>query len=347
MGRAGGHEQHGIDKAHMVARQNGRAGGRNVLVTPHLEAVDEARHHPGHKAQQVFRHQQEDVGRHHRVGNAGEQKDLRHGEARTQQGTSDDGAADHEQRVQDVVGRDDAGAVRGLAAHLDEVRTWARCRARQTGSAVPGPAARASGRAAQGRRQRPSSRQRAGCGWRSTGPPQTRSCRWRPAARSPISTWRRDSTSHRSDPTPMPTENTTSSSEATCSLPAQHLLARAGNCDRNTAPKNHIQLMPKSERNTTTLPCASLRLRQVSVKGFQLMTRWGSVAGAERNELRHQTPGQRQGDAAHGHGEGDQRQAGPRAGHRPPDRARWPRRCPSPHHAVAACQLALVQHLGM
>ena len=79
----------------------------------------------------------------------------------------------------------------------------------------------------------------------------------------------------------MPTENTTSSSEATCSLPCSTSLARAGNCDRNTAPKNHIQLMPKSERNTTTLPCASLRLRQVSVKGFQLMTRPGSVAGAD------------------------------------------------------------------
>ncbi len=34
------------------------------------------------------------------------------------------------------------------------------------------------------------------------------------------------------------------------------------------------------ERNTTMLPCASFRLRQVSLTGFQLMRRPGSVAGA-------------------------------------------------------------------
>ena len=40
-----------------------------------------------------------------------------------------------------------------------------------------------------------------------------------PSGTRPISTWRRDGTSHSSEPMPMPTENTTSSSEATCSLP--------------------------------------------------------------------------------------------------------------------------------
>ena len=78
----------------------------------------------------------------------------------------------------------------------------------------------------------------------------------------------------------MPMENTTSSSDATCSLPCSTSLAKLGNWLRNTAPKNHIQLMPSSERNTTMLPCASFRLRTVSVKGFQLITRFGSVAGA-------------------------------------------------------------------
>src|SRR5947208_1775948 len=37
-----------------------------------------------------------------------------------------------------------------------------------------------------------------------------------PSGTRPISTWRRDSTSQSSEPTPMPTENTTSSSDATC-----------------------------------------------------------------------------------------------------------------------------------
>ncbi|MCY1531603.1 hypothetical protein D9M68_668330 [compost metagenome] len=78
----------------------------------------------------------------------------------------------------------------------------------------------------------------------------------------------------------MPTENTTSSSDATCSSPCSTSFAKLGNWLRNTAPKNHIHEMPSSERNTTMFSRASIRLRQVSLKGFQLMTRLGSVAGA-------------------------------------------------------------------
>ena len=77
----------------------------------------------------------------------------------------------------------------------------------------------------------------------------------------------------------MPTENTTSKSDATCSSPCSTAFAKAGNWARNAAPKNHIHEMPRSERKTTRLPCASLRLRKVSLTGFQLMTRFGSVEG--------------------------------------------------------------------
>ena len=101
-----------------------------------------------------------------------------------------------------------------------------------------------------------------------------------PKGTRPISTWRRESVSHSSEPVAMPIENTTSSSEATCSLPPSTSFAKAGNCVRNTAPKNHIHEMPSSERNTTRLSCASLRLRTVSVKGFQLIFSAASVAGA-------------------------------------------------------------------
>jgi hypothetical protein len=88
-----------------------------------------------------------------------------------------------------------------------------------------------------------------------------------PSGTRPISTCRRLSISHSSAPVPMPTENTTSSSEATCSLPCSTSRAKLGNWLRNTAPKNHIHEMPSSERKTTTLPCASFRLRQVSLRG--------------------------------------------------------------------------------
>ena len=47
-----------------------------------------------------------------------------------------------------------------------------------------------------------------------------------PSGTRPISTWRRDSTSQSSEPTPMPTENTTSSSEATCSSPCSTAFAK-------------------------------------------------------------------------------------------------------------------------
>jgi len=42
------------------------------------------------------------------------------GPGRAQQQHGDDGRDHHEQCVEDVVGRDDARAVRGLAAHLDQ-----------------------------------------------------------------------------------------------------------------------------------------------------------------------------------------------------------------------------------
>ena len=84
---------------------------------------------------------------------------------------------------------------------------------------------------------------------------------------------------------PTPTENTTSSSDATCASPCSTPLAKAGKLATNTAPKNHIQLMPSSERRTTVSCRASTRLRQVSVNGFQLICRPGTVAGEW--EVRH------------------------------------------------------------
>jgi hypothetical protein len=77
----------------------------------------------------------------------------------------------------------------------------------------------------------------------------------------------------------MPTENTTSSSDATRSSPCSTSFANAGNSDRNTAPKNHIHEMPSRERKTTMFWRASIRLRHVSVTGFQLMRSPGSLPG--------------------------------------------------------------------
>ncbi len=100
-----------------------------------------------------------------------------------------------------------------------------------------------------------------------------------PSGTRPISTCRLLNTSQSSEPVPMPIENTTSSSDATCSSPCSTSLANAGNSDRKTAPKNHIHEMPSNDRKTTTLADASFRLRQVSLTGFQLMRSCGSVEG--------------------------------------------------------------------
>ena len=71
-----------------------------------------------------------------------------------------------------------------------------------------------------------------------------------PSGTRPISTMRRDSISHSSEPMAMPTENTTSSRVATCSSPCSTSLAKDGKLPRKTAPTNHIHEMPSSERNT-------------------------------------------------------------------------------------------------
>ncbi len=104
----------------MVAHQQRRALRRNVFVATHLEAVDHACDDEGDEAQQVFRHQHEDVERHHRVEQAGNQEHLRDREVGTQQRAHAERADDHEKRVQDVVGRDDAGAVARLRTQLDQ-----------------------------------------------------------------------------------------------------------------------------------------------------------------------------------------------------------------------------------
>ena len=104
----------------MVADQHGRAISRNMLLTAHFEAVDKVGDDPGHKAQQILWHQKEHIESHDGVGNARQQENLRNAGTRGQQRASQNAGDDHEQGVQDVVGRNDAGTVRGLAAQLNQ-----------------------------------------------------------------------------------------------------------------------------------------------------------------------------------------------------------------------------------
>ena len=121
------------------------------------------------------------------------------------------------------------------------------------------------------------SRPRRGRARRSTGRPRTRSCRSRPAAPGRSRRARGDR-SHSSEPTPMPTENTASSSEATCSSPPR-FLGEVGNWLRNTVPKNQNHGCPAPSWNTTGCRARASGCASVSVTGFQLIRRSGRSAG--------------------------------------------------------------------
>ena len=100
-----------------------------------------------------------------------------------------------------------------------------------------------------------------------------------PSGTRPISTRRRDSFSQASEPAPMPSENTASRKVTTPSPPPRTSRAYGVKLVRKIEPKNHSQEMPTIELNTATLLWAIFRLAQVSVSGFQLISRPGSAAG--------------------------------------------------------------------
>ena len=246
-----------------------------------------------------------------------------------EQHADDDRAGDHEQRVQDVVGGDDAGAVARLRAHLDQrvhrhaVEAGEEREQDEVGHHAPVRAARRGSRSAC---SRPTA---AGRATRSRGRSRTRSCRSRRAA--PGRSRRGGATAPR-----------TAASRCRCrprrrragaTRPARRRAAPSfandGNWARNAAPKNHIHEMPSSERKTTRLPCASLRLRQVSLTGFQLMPRPGSVDGDAGTACAVSRPS----TATPMHAPGDVVRGRPRAprraGRRRRCRAGSRRRCPS------------------
>src|SRR5215831_16837505 len=100
-----------------------------------------------------------------------------------------------------------------------------------------------------------------------------------PNGTRPISILRPDRRSHRSEPTPTPTENKASSMLTTSSVADRTSLVYTGNWERYTAPRNQNQEMPSTERYTVRLRRMKVRIRQVSETGFQLMTRSGAAAG--------------------------------------------------------------------
>jgi hypothetical protein len=126
----------------------------------------------------------------------------------------------------------------------------------------------------------------------------------------------------------------------------QHFLGKAGELAQEDGTEEPHPADAQQERNTTRLPRASLRLRSVSVIGFQLIFNPGSVAGAGGNELRDQAADHGcQQHAGHGDtlvpdfGNRHNQAAGQVAQQDRDEGAHF-------DHAVAAGQFALVEHLG-
>ena len=108
----------------MVASQHGGTFGWNVVVATDFETINTARQHECNEAQQVFGNQEKDIKRHHGVGKPDKQKNLRNAELGLQQSARQNRADDHKQRIQYVVGCNDAGAVCRLAAQLNQCVHW-------------------------------------------------------------------------------------------------------------------------------------------------------------------------------------------------------------------------------
>ena len=107
-----------------------------------------------------------------------------------------------------------------------------------------------------------------------------------PNGTRPISILCPESRSHSSEPTPMPTENTTSSSVTTCSVPCSTLRDEVRELrDEHRAVEPEPRDAEDREEHRAVAG-GEPRLRQVSATGFQLMRSSGSGGGRARDEAR-------------------------------------------------------------
>src|SRR6185312_10965353 len=102
-----------------------------------------------------------------------------------------------------------------------------------------------------------------------------------PKGTRPISTFRPESRSQASEPTPMPMENVASRIVTIVSSPRSTSRANGVNEVRKTEPKNQSHEIPSSELKTALLGYASFRFRGGSENGFRLMRRSGATDGVE------------------------------------------------------------------
>ncbi len=104
----------------MIADNHCGTFARDVVEAGRSQAVDDIDHDPGQEAHQEFRQQRVDVDRHQRIQDRDDDEQLGNGEPRPEHDDGENRCADHEQRIDDVVGRDDSGQVPALGPLLNQ-----------------------------------------------------------------------------------------------------------------------------------------------------------------------------------------------------------------------------------
>ena len=109
-----------VDEAHVIADDDAGSLFRNAFESLLVDTVEGVNQQPCQETHQEFGHQQIDVERHRCVHQADHQEQLRDGKPCLEQPESDAGGSHHEDRVENVVGGDDARTIGGLRSLLDE-----------------------------------------------------------------------------------------------------------------------------------------------------------------------------------------------------------------------------------
>ena len=105
---AAAHQNDRINQADMIGNDQRRAFLGHLVDAMNSQAVHRFDEQPGNEAQQEFRHQGVDVNRHQSVQQGCQREQGRDGKTGAEQCRCAQCAGDHEQRVHDVVGGDDA-----------------------------------------------------------------------------------------------------------------------------------------------------------------------------------------------------------------------------------------------
>lgn len=259
----------------MIAHEHRWPVVGNVVHPLAIEPVDGMHQQPGDETQHELRHQRVDVDRDHRVAQRGDAEQRPEIDMPLPSSLPPPARRPRAQRIEDVVGGDDACAMAGFAAHLDqyierhdeeaakepesEVEQHPQRPARQVNESASGAAA---GNAVGGAKR--------SCA-NSVSPID-------PNGTSPISTSLPESRSQSIEPSPMPTVKIASSSVTGVAVTAEH--GKGGKLREQRAVKPEPRDAENRQKHGAVVARETDVARRVSDKGLRLTLSAGSGAGA-------------------------------------------------------------------